>query len=172
MNGSGRKKTLADLKRDAKAGTIRLELIERFGKTGEDIPETLRGIRDVARVNSVSITLRNEKGAESELRFSRASLIDYGAERLAVYRAGLRELTDQERDVLAGEQKIREDYSRNNPYGDPYWRVKEYYRASPCPWMYGYGDPKNGKLYRPHEDKVSDQAVKGELILLYRVHAA
>ena len=31
-------KTLADFKRDVKSGKIKLELVERFGKTGEEIP--------------------------------------------------------------------------------------------------------------------------------------
>lgn len=40
-------KTLADFKRDAASGKIKLELVERYGKTGEEIPERIRGIRIV-----------------------------------------------------------------------------------------------------------------------------
>ena len=40
-------KTLADFKRDAASGKIKLELVKRYGKTGEEIPERIRGIRIV-----------------------------------------------------------------------------------------------------------------------------
>ena len=40
-------KTLADLKRDAGSGKLSLELIERFGKTGNEIKSTMIGIRKV-----------------------------------------------------------------------------------------------------------------------------
>ena len=59
--------TLAELKREAKAGKIKFEMIERFGKTGEEIPEYCRGIREVARVNTVAIILVTADGKESEL---------------------------------------------------------------------------------------------------------
>lgn len=41
-------KTLADLKRDAASGKLSLELIERFGQSGDDIKSTMRGIRKVS----------------------------------------------------------------------------------------------------------------------------
>lgn len=40
-------KTLADFKRDAASGKIKLEMVERYGKTGEEIPERYRGIRTI-----------------------------------------------------------------------------------------------------------------------------
>ncbi len=51
-----KKLTLADLKRDAKSGRLRLEFVERYGK---EIPEHLQGIREVIGANSVCIKLRN-----------------------------------------------------------------------------------------------------------------
>jgi hypothetical protein len=46
-------KTLADFKRDAASGKIKLEMVERYGKTGEEIPERYRGIRTIQSVNTV-----------------------------------------------------------------------------------------------------------------------
>lgn len=61
-------KTLADFKRDAASGKIKLEMVERYGKTGEEIPERcnvenfesvactfedLRCTSDIERVQSV-----------------------------------------------------------------------------------------------------------------------
>ena len=164
-------KTLADLKRDARSGKIRFELIEHFGKTGEAIPERVRGIRDVASVNTVAISLRNARGDESELRFGRAALFAYDGNTLTVYRPGYRALTEQERAVIEGEAAIREEYQRKYPLDDPYWAVKRYYRESPCPWMYGF-ETIRGKRYQRGEDRVLDNAVRGDAILKYRVHAA
>lgn len=163
--------TLADLKRDAKSGKLRLELIECFGKTGEEIPEQLRGVRDVASVNTVGIKLRNARGEESELRLERASLIEYRENTLTVYNPGYRALTKEERAVLVGEKAFREDYQRRNPYSDPYWAVKRYYKDSACPWMYGM-ETIRGKRYQCGEDRVRDAAVRGDAILRYRVLAA
>lgn len=60
--------TLAELKRNANSGKMKLELIERYGETGDDIIERLRGIRKVLRANTVGLILENLDGAESELR--------------------------------------------------------------------------------------------------------
>lgn len=51
-------KTLADFKRDAASGKIKLEMVERYGKTGEEIPERYRGIRAIQSVNTVEILRR------------------------------------------------------------------------------------------------------------------
>ena len=165
-------KTLADLKRDAAGGKLRLELIEHFGKTGEAIPERLRGIRDVVSVNTVALNLRNSCGEESELRFSRASLMAYDGETLTVYAAGYRDVTPEERAVLTGAETFKADYEREHPGCEPYYRVLDYYKKSPCPWMRPYGDEKHGKRYDAEKDKVRDKSVKGEAILRYLVHAA
>lgn len=49
-------KTLAQLKRDAKAGTIEARMTYRFG---EGIPERLRGWRRIVNSNSVAIFFKN-----------------------------------------------------------------------------------------------------------------
>ena len=165
-------KTLADLKRDAKAGKIRLELIDRYGKTGEDIPERLRGIRDVAGVNTVALKLRNSRGEESELRFSRANLMSYDGETLTVYAAGYRDVTEKERAVMAEAEAVKADYEREHPGSDSYYKVLRFYAESSCPWMRPYGDETQGKRYDAQLNKVLDKSVKGEVVLRYLVHAA
>lgn len=52
-------KTLADFKRDAASGKIKLEMVERYGKTGEEIPERYRGIRTVMPTGKRRIISRN-----------------------------------------------------------------------------------------------------------------
>lgn len=160
---------LADLKRDAASGKIRLELVERYGKTGEEIPERIRGIRTVSRINTVAIFLANEDGVESELRFDSARLVEYDGKSLTIYERGERELTEQERKILADWQKIEDDYYKQNPYGDAYWKKKDYFKKCPCPWLNGY-ETVRGKYYN-YNGKVLDNQVRGNAILKYNVYA-
>lgn len=101
-------KTLADFKRDAASGKIKLEMVERFGKTGEEIPERCRGIRTIQSVNTVKIVLETADGLTSSLAFPPAKLIEYDGKSLTIYESGERDLTEQERKVLADWQKIEE----------------------------------------------------------------
>lgn len=59
-------KTLAELRRDARTGKMSMEMLEWYGKTGEDIKANLRGIRKVEGANSVALLLRNNEGNISE----------------------------------------------------------------------------------------------------------
>lgn len=52
-------KTLADLKRDATSGKIKFELIERYGKMGDEIPERCRGVRTVKKSKLGWYSIRN-----------------------------------------------------------------------------------------------------------------
>ena len=163
-------KTLTELKRDAASGKLKLELVERFGKTGESIPERLRGIRSAVGVNTVAIKLQNGNGEVSELRLPRSSLVSYDGKTLTVYQPGLRAVTDGEREVLRGAEAARACYERQYPGSDPYYKLVRYYAESPCPWMRPYGDEKQGKRYDAQKDKVLDRSVKGEAALRYLVH--
>ena len=58
-------KTVAELKRDANGGKMSLEMIEWYGKTGDEIRETLRGIRKVLRANTVAIILLNRFASQN-----------------------------------------------------------------------------------------------------------
>ena len=81
-------KTLAEFKRDAATGKMSLELVERFGST--DIIERLQGIRKISKVRTAAVILVNQNGAESELRFDSAKLVDYDGESLTIYNPGKR----------------------------------------------------------------------------------
>lgn len=160
---------LADLKRDAASGKIKLELVERYGKTGEEIPERIRGIRTVSKINTVAIFLANADGVESELRFDSAKLVEYDGKSLTIYERGERDLTEQEQKILADWQKIENDYYQKNPHGDAYWKKKDYFKNCPCPWLAGY-ETVRGKYYK-YNGKVLDNQVRGNAILKYNVYA-
>ena len=158
--------TLAQLKRDANSGCLVLEMMERFGDTGEQIPERLRGKRPVTRSNSVGIFLRNVSGEESELRLCNAKLTEYTGDELVIYSAGYRDVTPQEQGVLDGANRIREE--RAGRYDSGYWDAKKYIRESACPWM--NGEMVRGKKYYPYNGKVLDYAVRGDVAIRYKVY--
>lgn len=161
-------KTLADLKRNAAAGKIKLELLERYGETGENLPPHCRGIRQVKKVNTVAITLITADGLTSDLRFDSAKLVEYTGEFLTIYERGERNLTEQEQKILADWQKIEDDYYKQNPYGDAYWKKKDYFKKCPCPWLSGYETVK-GKYYN-YNGKILDNQIRGKAILKYKVY--
>lgn len=164
--------TLTQLKRDANSGKLTLELIERFGKTGENIPNTLRGMRKVTGSNSVGIFLQNENGQTSELTIKSAKLVEYTNDMLLIYEAGEREPTEEERRVLNEWDKLEKEYYKNNPYGDTFWKKKLYFQNSICPWMSGFSDTIRGKRYQMHNQKVLDNKLRGNIILKYKVYRA
>lgn len=162
--------SLAELKRQARAGKIKFEMIERYGKTGDEIPEYCRGIREVARVNTVAIILVTADGKESELRFDSAKLVEYDGKSLTIYAAGERDVTAEEQAVLDGAQKIMNRHLKVNPYGDGgFWECEQFYKNSPCPWMSGYKTVR-GKRYNNYNGKVVDNSVRGRAILRYTIH--
>lgn len=162
-------KTLADLKRDAKNKNMSLELVERFGKTGDEIPERLRGIRHISKTQTNAIYLINDKGEESWLSFDSAKLVEYDTDSLIIYSPAERDLTDEEKSVRDEWIRKQDEYYAQNPYGDFFWAGQLVYKNSPCPWMSGNKFIK-GKYYQPHNNTVLDRSIKGEPILKYKVY--
>ena len=161
--------TLAQLKRDANSGCLVLEMMERFGDTGEQIPERLRGKRPVTRSNSIGIFLRNMSGEESELRLCNAKLTEYTGDELVIYGAGYRDVTPQEQAVLDGIKRILAE--RADEYNGGFWQAKQFAMESDCPWMWVYGTGAiNGKRYDLCSGRVLDHAVRGDVAIRYKVY--
>lgn len=154
--------TLAQLKRDANSGCLVLEMVERYGDTGEQIPQRLRGKRPVTRSNSVGIFLRNVSGEESEMRLDNAKLTEYTGDELVIYSAGYRDLTEQEKEILDTANQIRAEHD------GVYWYARGFVNQSACPWM--LGDLVRGKKYDRCKEKVLDYSVRGSVILRYKVY--
>ena len=160
--------SVAALKREANTGKMRLEILERYGKSGEELPLKLRGVRRVLNSNSVALRIENTDGTVSSLFVDTgAKLVDYDGESLTVYDPAQRDLTDQERKILALWKDLENDYYAENPYGNAYWRRKEYFSHCPCPWLDGC-DKVRGKRYLSN-GKVQDNSIRGNQILKYKV---
>ena len=164
-------KTLADLKRDAMSGNMSMEMLEWYGKTGEDIKPILRGIRKVEGANSVAISLLNNDGNISELRFSSAKLIEYDGETLTFYAAAHRELTEEEQAILAEWKKIEDEYEKQNPFGNCYWKKKDFFRKCSCPWLDGNETVRGKRMeWVNGRNMIRDNSIKGEVTLKYKVY--
>lgn len=162
--------TYAQLQRDARDGKISLEIVERYGKTGDEIPERLRGTRRVVGAMTKGIKIQNADGQISELRIDSAKLCEYDDGLLTIYNAAARPMNDEEKAVWQEMTRIYEKY--RDSYSGGFWQAQEYARKSPCPWMAGeevcrgkkrmYGE--NGIPY------ILDNSIKGDAILRYRVY--
>ena len=164
-------KTLADLKRDAASGRMCLEFIERYGLTGDQIKSTMRGVRKVLGCNSVAISLLNNDGNISELRFGSAKLIEYDDETLTFYAAAHRELTEEEQAILAEWKKIEDEYERQNPFGNSYWKKKDFFKKCSCPWLDGNETIRGKRMeWVNGRNMIRDNSIKGEVTLKYKVY--
>ena len=163
-------KTLAELKRDANTGRMSLEMIEWYGKTTEDegFPDRLKGVRKVLKSNTVALILLNANGNTSEMRFNSAKLIEYTDNSLIVYAPAQRDLTDEESRILKECERMQKEYYEKNPYGEFYWKRKDYFKNCSCPWLDGY-EMVRGKKYM-YNGKVLDNSIRGEVILKYNVY--
>ena len=161
--------TLAQLKRDAQNGKLALEMTEWYGKT--DMPERLKGVRNVVGANTVCIKLQNADGKISELRFESATLVDYQKETLTIYNAGIRDMTEEERQVYNESRRERQTYEERNPYSDSYWHMKSWFKNCKFPYLDGSSEFKQGKRLQYVQDgvRIIDRAIKGDAILKYNV---
>lgn len=163
-------KTFADFKRDAAKGNMSLELLEWYGKTGEEIPKRIRGIRRVIKCTQSSLTLQGT--VESRLDYLRSSLLDYDGETLTIYTSGRRSLNEQEQRIVWKWQQLEAEYKLSGKSNEAVYRLrKEYYRNSECPWLYSDSFVK-GKLTE-HDGNVPmirDKDLRGGVTMRYRVH--
>ena len=157
--------TKAQFIRDCKSGSIKFEMMYRYG---EEIPERLKGVRTVSKVNTVSVFLMNSSGIESELYIPCASLMEYDGETLTIYNPIERSLTEEERKVYIECLAERKKYENQNPYSESYWHMKKVYSECKFPWLDGY-EKKQGKRFSICNETVFDDSQKGKPILKYRI---
>ena len=167
-------KTLADLKRDAKSGTLESRMILRCGST--DIPEQLQGWRRIVDSNSVAIFVLRHDGRKSELPLKKASLVEYDGSTLTVFSAGLRDLTEQEKRVMDGWKRIAstDEYKEraiNDAYTDgssTYYQEKWYFENAGFGYLMGCKEER-GMRRDFATGKIFDDKVKGEVVMRYEI---
>ena len=176
-------KTLAELKRDAKAQKISLELMP-VGIWKDGVADRVKGIRKVVSANSVGITLERADGkGRSECGIERAALIEYTDNSLKVFKPGYREPTLEEKRVLEEWDKI----ASTQEYQDRAWadamtdcsctfyEKKYFFTERNMEHLLGY-ETKHGccldfNLKNGGESKyIRDDKIKCELELEYKVY--
>jgi len=161
--------SLAEIKRKANNGNMFLEVLERFGKSGTDIPERLRGVRKVLRANSVGLIIETCTGEESTLDIRSSKLVEFDGKTLTVFQPGHRALTEEEQKVMRKWREFERDYEEKNPFGNGAWiHRKKFFKDEGYPYLDGY-QVVQGKKYLQHEDTIYDTQVRGDAILVYKV---
>lgn len=168
-------KTLADLKRDAKSGTLEGR-ITFHSMWQEGLPERLQGWRRLVGSNSVAIFFQNADGKKSELRLEKSSLVEYDGSSLTVYFAGYRDLNDAERKVMDGwaaiastpEHKAQAEVDALTDGSSTYWEKVSYFRKAGMEYLMGL-EKQGGLKYDWNLMKVRDDSIKGEVGMRYEI---
>ena len=168
-------KTLADLKRDAKSGTLEGR-IDFHSMWQDGLPERLQGWRRLVDSNSVAIFFQNADGKKSELRLEKSSLVEYDENSLTVYFAGYRDLNDAERRVMDGWRRITstpefKERGRVDALTDgssTYYEKVAYFRKAGMEYLMGL-ERQRGLKYDNYLMKVQDDSIKGEVGMRYEI---
>jgi hypothetical protein len=145
-------------------------LVERYGKTGDQLPKASRGVFSVVAIRSNALKLADAKGNKRTIPLNTSSLLDYDGETLIVYNPGMRDLNEKEKAVMDEWKKVQTAYlSTHTHYGLNQVCV-DFFQNSRCPWLVGSMEMIRGKRYDCEVGKVVDNRVRGERILMYRVY--
>lgn len=163
-------KTLAQLMRDATECDLYIEMICYAGS--EDVPDELKGVRQIVGKNSTSIFLCDKEGKGSVLTIKRASLVEYTDKHIILYSPIQRDLTPDEETVLA-EWELRRDREQEKidaltEGATSYWQKYDFLRG--CGYKYLVeGMQAKGFEYDSESKKVLDFHIKGDAIMKYRI---
>lgn len=164
------KKTLAQLKRDAKSGNLFAKLIIRQGTT--NIPERLQVVRQIIGSNSVGITFLTKDGKKSELTIESASLVEYTDTHITTYRPGLRDLTEEEQAIFAEwelkRDRRQEEIDAISDGSTSYYQEKKFFIDKGYEYLMGLKKIK-GQKYDFATKKVFDNSIKGEVEMQYEL---
>ncbi len=160
------------------ASTLALQLIggKNYEWIKEKRPQNLNP-RKIVKVQTNAIYLEGSEnnGKGSYLEIPAASLIEYDGNTLKIYDAGIREMDEEEKKNCKLADEERKRYQKENPYSDSFWHMKRFYEACSTPWIYiGALKAIKGKRAGQGSDygKIIDNAIKGALVLEYKVISA
>lgn len=166
-------KTIAQLKRDAKAGTIEARLIFVNGYT--ELDATRIAWRRIVDSNTVSIFfLREDNGKKSGLDLPSGSLIEYTDESLILFHPGLRDYNAEELAFLEKweAEKQRTNYAERmeidaiSDGSSCYYSEKAFFYKHNFSYLMGL-EWEKGLKYDLNQKKVADKKIKGAINLMY-----
>ena len=157
-------RTLADLKRDLKTGTkLVLKSVDNMEKNEN---------RTVLKVGATDICFLKDGGGKSYLETPKASLLDYDGKTIKIYRAGIRDLTDDEKQVMAdapedGKQDEIDMISDGNVM---FRRRKRYYEETGKEYLFGTCKKQGKRLtHKDDKDMIEDDNIKGSISIVYEI---
>lgn len=154
-------KTFADLKRDLQVG-VKLKKVFQFGNTSETV-------KTVSKVQTNGVYLD-----KSWLSWPTAALVEYDGVNIKIYDEGSRDVTDEERKIMANEPSRRPENAKQveidalTDGNQMYWADKRYYKELGAEYLRGM-EWENGERYDSNKDKIKSKKIKGELVLQYIV---
>lgn len=172
--------SLNKLKADAKARSFSAKMLIRCGSY--DIPDFLSGVRTVTGANSVSIKflLNSKPPIPSELRFSRANLMEYTGDFLVTFYPGIREPNPAEQQVLDEWEAIsstpefqeQSDIDALSDGAVTYWKEKNFFLSSKFRYLYGTQEERGLKriLGGKNHGKIQDENIRGDVEMVYRLY--
>lgn len=173
-------KSRAQLLRDAKTGNLFLQMTERYGKAPN---QEMAKKRKVVNSNTANLMIETERGTISYLQLPKAALIEYTDNELIIYTYGYRKPNDKEIKILNAWNKIEntEDYQNKlnadilSDGSSSYWQKKKFFRENNAEYLMGFERQKGccldfNKKNEGSPEFISDESVKGEPILKYKVY--
>lgn len=143
-------------------------------KDSETINSRLNKPRKILRTQTNGIYLEvANTGKGSFLELPCASLTEYDGNTIKIYKYGTRELTEQEKAILANEPSNRKEnaeLAERDALTDgsqTYYMDKAYYKEHDAEWRW---DWSKGLRYDTNDIKMCDKKVKGELNLQYNLN--
>ena len=164
--------TLADLKRKLIIGTPITLIYARQGLASNN--KRLNLLRYVIKTQTNGIYLAEDKNATkgSFLELPKASLMDFTEGILSIYTTGLRDLTEEEKQIIANQPKD-EEQSRIDMISDGstmFYREKAYFKEKNAEYLFlGNSKVIMGLSFDSNNNKVRDETLKGDLDLKYKI---
>lgn len=150
------KKTLEDLKRSIKVGTRLKMVYNKYKKITKE-----NEIREVTKIQTNGFWL-----GESFFGYPPASLLDFDGKRITIYEPGIRDLTEEERNVinnLPSRRKENKEIFEIDMMTDgnrAYWMDRAYTKKVGAEWFWGWS---KGKRFTYNDGgKMVDKKIKGD----------
>jgi hypothetical protein len=166
-------KTFAELKRNADSGNYYIEMVYRYG---DEIPDRLKGIRQLVGSKTKAILIRTNDNKVSQLDIDNTNLIDISDNALIIYNSGFRELTNQEQEIMNIWKKIANEPDNQKQAetdlltdgSTMFWKKKGFFTGLNAGYLLGH-EKEKGEKYDFNTGKIRSDKVKGDKIMEYRI---
>lgn len=168
-------KSFSQLLKDLQVGRQLVMTYNHLAQSSERLAKMLNVPRYITKKQSNGVSLNEEKDGtkgSSFLQLDRASLVEYDGETIKIYEEGIRDLTEEEENILKNLPSKRAE-NKEAVYRDMmtdgnsmYWSDRYFTAQNNAEW---YWTESRGKYYLRGEHKMQDASIKGTLSLEYKL---